>query len=79
MEGEIVYYPCHRWEFNITDRRSVFNPQEVRTRTYEGTVVDLRAAAAAERDNYDSLLRVDEPRGDTYTSEVEDEIDVLYI
>ena len=38
-EGEILRCPWHGWEFDLLTGRSVFNPNEVRVKTYE-TVVE---------------------------------------
>ena len=37
-EGEILRCPWHGWEFDITNGRSIVNPQRCRARTYEVTV-----------------------------------------
>ena len=37
-EGEILRCPWHGWEFAILTGRSVFNPNEVRVKTYETAV-----------------------------------------
>jgi 3-phenylpropionate/trans-cinnamate dioxygenase ferredoxin subunit len=37
-EGEILRCPWHGWEFDITSGRSIFNPHQMRVRTYEVTV-----------------------------------------
>lgn len=37
-EGEILRCPWHGWEFDITNGRSVFNPNRMRTKSYQVTV-----------------------------------------
>ncbi|QJE95155.1 Rieske (2Fe-2S) protein [Luteolibacter luteus] len=39
-EGEILRCPWHGWEFDILTGRSIFNPNAVRVKTYETTVVE---------------------------------------
>lgn len=34
-EGEIVQCPWHRWEFDITTGKSIFNPHRCLVKTYE--------------------------------------------
>jgi 3-phenylpropionate/trans-cinnamate dioxygenase ferredoxin subunit len=37
-EGEILRCPWHGWEFDVTNGRSIFNPHQVRVKSYEVTV-----------------------------------------
>jgi nitrite reductase/ring-hydroxylating ferredoxin subunit len=37
-EGEVIQCPWHGWKFDIADGTSVFNPHEVRTRSFETAV-----------------------------------------
>lgn len=37
-EGEILRCPWHGWEFDITTGRSLFNPHQVRVRSYDVSV-----------------------------------------
>lgn len=39
-EGEILRCPWHGWEFDILTGRSIFNPNAVRVKTYEASVVE---------------------------------------
>jgi nitrite reductase/ring-hydroxylating ferredoxin subunit len=43
-DGQIIQCPWHHWEFDITTGESVFNPHEVRTRTYD-VAVESRSGA----------------------------------
>lgn len=42
-EGEILRCPWHGWEFDILTGRSIFNPAEVRVKTYEAVVESYEA------------------------------------
>jgi nitrite reductase/ring-hydroxylating ferredoxin subunit len=43
-EGEVIRCPWHGWKFDIATGESVFNPHELRTRTYETAVESPEAA-----------------------------------
>ena len=41
--GEVIRCPWHGWEFDLNTGRSVFNPRQVRTKTYPAGFVDRDA------------------------------------
>lgn len=88
-DGEFIQCPWHGWKFDITDGTSVFNPHEIRTRTYEVTV-DSRSddvedqpfsadAESSQADEYRTELQGAEPPVETYEVDVEEDIVVLYL
>ena len=42
--GEIVRCPWHGWEFDIRTGRSVFNPNQFRTKTYAACFQNIRSS-----------------------------------
>jgi nitrite reductase/ring-hydroxylating ferredoxin subunit len=78
-EGEVIQCPWHGWKFDITDGRSVSNPHELRTRTYEATVEKSDAEVQAEVEEYGTALKGDEPPVDTYDVDVERDTVVVYV
>lgn len=74
-EGEIIRCPWHGWKFDITDGTSVFNPHEVRTRTYE-TAVEGRDAG--EDGSCGTTLAGEGPPIETYEVETENSVVVVY-
>jgi nitrite reductase/ring-hydroxylating ferredoxin subunit len=82
-DGEIIKCPWHHWAFDITTGKSVFNPHEVRTRTYDVEVESSQPGdePSEQRDDpeYGTELAGDEPPVETYDVAVEREIVVLYV
>lgn len=78
-EGEVIQCPWHGWKFNIEDGTSVFNPHELRTRTYEVAVEESAGAGNDEDVESGTVLEGEEPPVDTYSVEVEEEVVVLYV
>lgn len=62
-DDEIIKCPWHGWEFDIATGRSVFNPHKTRVKTYAVTV-------EARED--------EDPRIETFTVTVEDDVVVLH-
>lgn len=74
-DGEVIQCPWHGWKFDITDGTSLFNPHEVRTRTY-----DTAVETPNERlETYGTELEGDEPPVDTYDVHVEEATVVVYL
>jgi nitrite reductase/ring-hydroxylating ferredoxin subunit len=44
-DGQIVTCPWHGWEFDVTTGESVFNPHNVKAKTFEATIEDPEASA----------------------------------
>lgn len=76
-DGEVIQCPWHGWKFNIKDGSSVFNPHEVKTRTYETTVEDL-SEEEAEESEFGTALEGDRPPVENYEVTVEDAIICVY-
>lgn len=86
--GEIVQCPWHGWKFDIASGASVFNPHELRTRTYdvevepvEGNSPDSNAEeeASDQSNEFGTALEGEDPPIDTYPVEVDDGVVVLYV
>lgn len=88
-EGEIIRCPWHGWHFEIETGESVFNPHEVKARTYEATVEPAVTDSDDEQrdvdeecsqiERYGTTLADDEPPVDTYPVEIERELVVVYV
>ncbi len=78
-EGEVIRCPWHGWKFNIADGTSVFNPHEVRTRSFE-TAVESASDTDAEccERQYGTALEGTEPPVEQFDVEVEDAVVVVY-
>lgn len=74
-DGEVIQCPWHGWKFDITDGTSLFNPHEVRTRTYEAAV----ETPDEQLETYGTELEGDEPPVDTYDVRVEEATVVVYL
>lgn len=72
-DGEVIRCPWHGWKFNIEDGTSVFNPHEVRTRTYDTAVEKTCGETAC-----GTTLESDAPPVENYDVEVEDAVVVVY-
>lgn len=64
-EGEIIQCPWHGWKFDIKDGVSVFNPHNVRTRTYEAVVETGCDMQSGEGSRVDEEGQIDEGEGET--------------
>ena len=89
-EGEVVQCPWHGWKFDIADGTSVFNPHEVRTRSFETTVERKRGGeervpgegedgADEQIERYGTQLSGEEPPVETYDVAVEEDVVVVYV
>jgi len=81
-DGEIIKCPWHNWAFDIITGESVFNPHEVRTRTYDVAVESGnpdKETADNETERYGTELSGEKPPIETYDVEVEQDVIVLYI
>lgn len=90
--GEIIQCPWHGWKFDIETGESVFNPHELRTRTFD---VGVEPAASGETGDENSCedcaaapdaaakdeteLMGDRPPIETYDVDVEHKTVVLYL
>lgn len=77
-QGEIIQCPWHGWQFDITDGTSIFNPHELRTRSYDATVERTDADCDA-GDECGVALSGAKPPIDSYPVGVEQAVVVLYI
>lgn len=82
-DGHILRCPWHGWEFEIESGESVFNPHEVRARSFETAVEpsensDEKSAPDGGCDCGADLAGEDPPV-DTYEVAVEDEQVVVYL
>jgi nitrite reductase/ring-hydroxylating ferredoxin subunit len=92
-DGQIITCPWHGWEFDVTTGDSVFNPHKVKTKTFE-TAIETSNAHSDDRvtetnriDGDDTKecvncsikLQGDEPPVETYDTEVEHGIVVVYL
>ena len=71
--GEIIRCPWHGWEFDIDTGRSVFNPQQVRTKTYPAGFAECGAPAAGGAGDSD------DKSVETFTAKIEDQNVVVYL
>jgi len=79
-EGEVIQCPWHGWKFDIETGMSVFNPHELRTKTYETSVETKTEPDVADGEHeYGTALKGDSPPLDTYDVDVEDEVVVLSV
>lgn len=80
-EGEVIQCPWHGWEFNIEDGTSVFNPHQLKTRTYEAAVEHGSDADGreAEVQEYGTALKGEEPPIETYEVAVDRDVVVVYV
>ena len=69
-EGEIVRCPWHGWEFDILTGRSIFNPHQVRVKTYDVTVEKADESTLDGSNN--------EPAVETFPVTLEGELVVLH-
>jgi nitrite reductase/ring-hydroxylating ferredoxin subunit len=74
-EGEIIQCPWHGWKFDIKSGCSVFNPNELRTRTYDTAVESSRERA---KTSCKASLEGEKPPIDKFETEIEDELVVVY-
>lgn len=77
-EGEIIQCPWHGWKFDITNGKSVFNPHEIRTRTYEAEVETKTESESSSSNACSTTLQGDPPPIDQYEVDIEDEVVVVY-
>jgi len=78
-EDEVIQCPWHGWKFNIKDGRSVFNPHELHTRTYEASVEPTIEDQAENTNEDTTALEGDDPPINTYNVTLEQEIVILYV
>lgn len=74
-DGEIIRCPWHKWEFDLTTGRSIFNPHRCRAKAYRVTVLD-EAGKVIERE-----IGRDDPDPDLqrYPVEVQEGWVVVYV
>jgi len=73
-EGEVLRCPWHGWKFDISTGESVFNPHELRTRTYETAVEPADGAdEAGEADGACACERPSETDADAGSGDDRDE------
>ncbi|QFU84713.1 Rieske (2Fe-2S) protein [Natronorubrum aibiense] len=80
--GQVVRCPWHGWEFDVTTGESVFNPHEVKAKTFEARVEpakDGETASDGGCEGCEATLEGDEPPVETYDVEVEQGIVVVYL
>ncbi|WP_200531168.1 Rieske (2Fe-2S) protein [Halorubrum sp. LN27] len=79
--GQVVRCPWHGWEFDVKSGESVFNPHKVKAKTFEARVESEDKAGATDGGcgGCDVELEGDEPPVETYDTEVEDGIVVVYL
>ncbi|MFC7133235.1 MULTISPECIES: Rieske (2Fe-2S) protein [Salinibaculum] len=70
-KGEILKCPWHGWEFDITNGKSVVDPEKIRTMTYDVTV------ESPDSDLFDDMA--ENPEVETYDVTVEDGLVVLHV
>lgn len=78
-DGAIIRCPWHNWEFDVRTGESVFNPHDVRTRTYDVDVEDVCQACDPADHEYGTELGGSEPPVETYEVGVQDRTIVLYL
>lgn len=80
--GQVVRCPWHGWEFDIKSGESVFNPHTVKAKTFEARVESKTDNAGATDGGCAGCgveLEGDEPPVETYDTEVEAGIVVVYL
>lgn len=75
-EGKIIRCPWHKWEFDIRTGESVYNPHKLRTRSYETSV---ETSACSPDTNGESTTCGDDPPVDTYKTQVEKDMVIVYV
>lgn len=78
QEGQIIRCPWHGWEFSILTGRSVFNPHQLRVRSYD-VKVEPAGGAACGGETDAGCGKTDAEGVETFKVNVEDRCVVVYV
>lgn len=83
-DGSILRCPWHGWEFEIETGESVFNPHQVKARSYEATVEPSQDEESTQNVTSGGCecsvdLAGEKPPVDTYEVDIEDDHVVVYL
>ncbi|SFM27248.1 3-phenylpropionate/trans-cinnamate dioxygenase ferredoxin subunit [Paenibacillus sp. 1_12] len=76
-EGEIITCPWHGWEFDLTNGKSIYDPQKCLVKTYE--VIVEHQAMSQPRRVAASMQTEQETMIDTYPVTVEDDLVIIHL
>jgi nitrite reductase (NADH) small subunit len=76
-EGEIISCPWHGWEFDLTNGKSIYDPQKCLVKTYE-VIVELQTTSQPRTDAV-TMEAEQETMIDTYPVTVEDDWVIIHL